>query len=92
MARTLIPINTLVGRNTITAVQQLICVRDQLIRTKGIMDQITNGGANLAALDTDASSNLGAGNGAVTYAALTDVINKLTSTSVAAFVTGFDQG
>jgi hypothetical protein len=92
MPRTLIPINTLVGRNTISAVQQIISIRDQLTRTKGIMDQITGNGTNLAALDTDASSNLGAGNGAVTYAAITDVLQKLQSTSVQNFVTGFDQG
>jgi len=92
MPRTLIPVNTLVGRNTISAVQQIISIRDQLTRTKGIMDQITNNGTNLAALDTDASSNLGEGNGATTYAAITDVLQKLQSTSVQNFVTGFDQG
>jgi hypothetical protein len=92
MPRILIPINTLVGKNTISAVQQIISIRDQLTRTKGIMDQITNNGANLAALDTDTSSNLGAGNGAVTYAAITDVLQRLNSAPVTAFVTGFDQG
>jgi hypothetical protein len=91
MARTFIPINNLVGRNTISAVQQIIAVRDQLIRTKGIMDQITNNGTVLTNLDTG-EANLGAGNGAVVYAGITDVINKLTSTTVTAFVTGFDQG
>jgi hypothetical protein len=92
MARTLIPATTLVGRNIISSVQQIVGVRDQLIRVKGIMDQITANGTDLSALDTDVSSNLGAGNGAVAYAAVNDVIQKLSSTSVSAFVTGFDQG
>jgi hypothetical protein len=91
MPRTLIPVNTLVGRNTISAVQQIISVRDQLIRTKGIMDQITANGTVLANLDTG-EANLGAGNGAVVYAGITDVLQKLQSTSVQNFVTGFDQG
>lgn len=95
MARTLIPTNTLVGRNVISSVQQIIAVRDQLIRTKAIMDQITTNGTVLTALDSSAEALNGknaAGDGAVMYAAVTDVINKLTSTTVSAFVSGFDQG
>ena len=97
MARILLPVTPLLSRRFISAVQQAIDLRDELARTKDMMDEVTGGGVTKAALETSAEvigtgPQLTAGQGAILYDAVVTILAGVNSASVKAIVKQFDQG
>lgn len=97
MPRIVLPVSPLISRRFITAVQQTIDLRDELVRTKDIMDEITGGGTNKAALETapevvGSGARLAAGQGAIMYDAVVTILGGVNSAGVRAIVKQFDQG
>jgi hypothetical protein len=97
MARILLNTSPLVSRKFINTVQQTINLRDDLTRTKNIMDEITSGGTNKAALETSpevvgGGAPLASGQGAIMYDAVVTMLAGVNSASVTAIIKQFDQG
>jgi hypothetical protein len=100
MARIALNVAQLVSRQFISEIQQVISLRDQLTRTKNIMDEITTGGTVLTALETSteiigSGANavpLAAGQGAIMYNAVVTLLAGTNSASVLAIIKQFDQG
>jgi len=97
MPRIALPPAPVISRNTLSAVQQVIALRDQLLRTKDIADEITAGGTDKAALESSpdvvgTGPALPAGTGATLYDALVTVLAAVNSASVKAVVKTFDRG
>jgi hypothetical protein len=97
MPRIALPVAPVVSRNVLSTVQQIITLRDLLLRTKDIADEITAGGTDKAALESapdvvGAGPTLPAGTGATIYDALSTVLAGVNSVSVRAVVKTFDRG
>lgn len=97
MPRIILPTAPVISRNVLSTVQQIIALRDLLLRTKDIADEITAGGTDKAALESSldvvgAGPALPAGSGATIYDALTTVLTAVNSVSVRAVVKTFDRG
>jgi hypothetical protein len=94
MPRILLDATPLVSRQFISAVQQIINLRDDLTRTKNIMDEITGGGVTKANLETspEVGSGLTSGQGAIMYDAVVTMLAGVNSAGVTAIVKQFDQG
>jgi len=97
MPRILLNPSPLVSRKFIGAVQQTINLREDLLRLKNIMDEITNGGVIKTALETSpevigARADLNAGEGAILYDAMTTMLAGVNSASVTNILKQFDQG
>lgn len=97
MPRIILPATPVVSRNVLSTVQQIIALRDLLLRTKDIADAVTSGGVNVAELESSpdvvgAGPALPAGSGATIYDALTTSLAAVNSDSVRAVVKTFDRG
>jgi len=95
MARILLSPTPLVSRKFISTVQQTINLREDLLRLKNIMDEITTGGVNKDALETSPEvigTALQAGQGAILYDAVVTMLAGVNSASVTNILKQFDQG
>jgi hypothetical protein len=97
MPRILLNTTPLVSRKFISSVQQTINLREDLLRVKNIMDEITNGGVSKAALETSPEVTgggpaLAAGEGAILYDAVVTLLGGVNSASVTNILKQFDQG
>lgn len=97
MARILLPLSPLASRRFITHVQAAIDLRDDLVQTKQILDEITSGGTDKAALENDpevigTGPVLQAGQGALLYDAVNTLLNGVNSASALLIYRQFDQG
>jgi hypothetical protein len=97
MPRITLPVTPIASRRFISALQQTIDLRDSLERTKDIMDEITAGGTNKAALETaveviGSGSPLTAGQGAILYDAVVTLYSGPNAVGVRSVIKQFDQG
>jgi hypothetical protein len=97
MPRIILPVTPLVSKRTVSAIQQTIDLRDSLLRTKDLMDEITGGGVTKAALETSPEvigpgPALASGNGAILYDAVVTLLAGVNSAGVKSIVKQFDQG
>jgi hypothetical protein len=78
-------------------VQQTINLREDLLRVKNIMDEITTNGTIKTALETSpevvgSGSPLAAGEGAILYDAVVTMLAGVNSAGVTSILKQFDQG
>ena len=95
MARIILSPSPLVSRKFIGTVQQTIALREDLLRLKNIMDEITGGGVTKDALETSpevTGTPLQAGEGAIMYDAVVTMLAGVNSASVTNILRQFDQG
>jgi hypothetical protein len=94
MARIILSPTPRINARLLSGVQQAIDLRDSLERTKDLIDEITNGGVNKAALETADPQDVicGVGNGAAFYDAVNTIFQAINAVGVRSVCKQFDRG